>query len=74
MLRTETLALALASAIGVVPSKIMFPSKKEYVRLTAFELQRGDDISPGSKILRPADGGGGKTYAEKQNNRARLCS
>jgi len=39
MLRIETLALALASAIGVVPSKIMFPSKKEYVRLTAFECK-----------------------------------
>jgi hypothetical protein len=38
-LRTETLTLAVASVIGTVPSKIIFPSKKEYVKLTAFECR-----------------------------------
>ena len=39
MLIAVRLNLAVAPVIGVVPSKIMFPSKKEYVRLTAFECK-----------------------------------
>jgi hypothetical protein len=35
-LRMETLNRAVAPVMGTVPSKIMFPSKKEYVKLTAF--------------------------------------
>jgi hypothetical protein len=32
-----TLALAVAPVIGIVPSNTMFPSKKEYVNVMAFE-------------------------------------
>jgi hypothetical protein len=39
ILMVDTLNLAVASVIGVVPSKIMFPSKKEYVKLIAFECR-----------------------------------
>ena len=48
-------------------------SVEEGIRqVDSIRMQRGNDISPGSKILRTADAGG-KTTDGKENYRPQLC-